>query len=250
MKDIQEILMEMDKLSEQIATTLDEGIMELPILEPPVILENVEKTGCAECGDGVVSQQQSTCTCSSACPPCNDRVQYCCKVPVPIGFNVLSALTGTGGPRGTRSLAVKSCLYCFVDPIPCQVTITTDACSPITANIYPIRVIGCIQYIASLTNVQGTCGINSTANIALTQLRNDQNTAAVSCQSSICVNQVVGHQGTAPTQAQSTPKAIPCNALSGSLTVRLEDCDCGAANLDKTQVLTFRGEFQLPRTCS
>ena len=168
MKDIQEILMEMDKLSEQIATTLDEEVTELPILEETI------NGGCTACGQGgAAPAQAASCSCTSQCPPCNDRVQYCCKVPVPIGFNVLAALGEGGGTRGTRSLAVKSCLYCFVDPTPCQVTITTDACPPVTANLYPIRVIGCIQYIASLSNVQGTCGINSTSNIPLTQLSNE-----------------------------------------------------------------------------
>ncbi|MEW9097005.1 MAG: hypothetical protein AB2417_18165 [Clostridiaceae bacterium] len=263
MRDIQEILIEMDKISEQIATTLDEGTMETPvveeatlldntvILDPPVILNTTSNGGCGCGGSGNVEVSQDTtgCTCSSNCPPSNDRVPFCCKVSVPIGFNVRKALGEQGGPAGTRSLAVVSCLHCFVDPNPCQVTVTRPGSTPITANLFPIKVIGCIQFIASLSNVQGTCGINGTTNQQLQPLRNDKNTAAICCQSSICVNQVVGFQGTAPTTAQSAPKPIPCNKLEASLTVRLEDCDCKADNLDKVQVVTFRGEFKLPNTC-
>lgn len=263
MKDIQEILIEMDKISEQIATTLDEGVMETPVVEeailldntvitdPPIILKTSSDGGCGGCGNKnvEVSQDTSGCTCSSNCPTANDRVPFCCKVSVPIGFNVRRALGEQGGPAGTRSLAVVSCLHCFVDHNPCQVTVTRPGSTPITANLFPIKVIGCIQFIASLSNVQGECGINDTKNIPLQPLRNDKNTAAICCQGSVCVNQIVGFKGTTPDAAQRTPKPIPCNKLQASLTVRLEDCDCKADNLDKVQVVTFRGEFKLPDDC-
>lgn len=240
MKDIQEILIEMDKLSEQIATTLDEEVTDLPILEETI------DGGCTACGEGSTAPaQQPTCACATDCPPCNTKVPYCCKVSVPIGFNVSDALTG----GASRKLAVNSCLYCFVDPVPCHVDILTDACPPVTALLYPVRVIGCIQYIASLSNVKGTCGINVTADTPPTPLRTDQNATSICCQDSICVNQVVAHQGTPPTQAQSTPKPIACTSLSASLVVSLKDCDCGTAHLNQTQVVTFRGAFTLPTTC-
>jgi hypothetical protein len=238
-KDIQEIMTEMEKMTkQQVAVELnDEEKEELKKLLNTNDHQNlnwpkptVKPVPCINLGT------------------CSDEVPYCCKVSVPRDFNPTSPFT----PK----LSAVSGLYCYVDPCPCEVSCVADlgVClqETLTLTVYPVRIIGCIQYITSASSLQGEAGIVGGTGTTFRQLNPNTNSADISGQGSLRVNQIVKFQKYAPTSDQRTPKLIPTNALQCTLNAALEDCMCennpAETNFD-TKVVAFRGIFKLPTNC-
>ena len=179
-----------------------------------------------------------------ACEHCSDLIDYCCKVDIPEGFNANIK---------NEKLAVVTELFCFVDPCPCEVacqTINLGTCTEtLKLTLYPVRVIGGIEFIASASSVEGEAGLNG-AKATFTLLNPATKSADISCQGSLLVNQVVNFKKFAPTQAQSTPKKIPTEEIKATFSATVEDCACGDVKPGTTtKVVKFEGQFKLPIEC-
>lgn len=220
MKDIKEIMMEMDNIAEiQVAADLSEDEKEE--------LKNLIHA--STLGD------------PPPCGPCTDEVPYCCKVSIPKDFSANFT---------EKRLSVVSKLFCFVDPCPCDVTCTPSAScatTPITITLYPVRVIGCIQFIANASSLQGDCGVVNPTGLTPLSNATDKKTVTICCQGSLCVDQIVDFHKNAPTRDERKPRKIDCTNLQASIDVKLEDCNCGTPG--DIKVVSFSGLFKLPKTC-
>jgi hypothetical protein len=227
-KDIREIMMEMkSSTNEQIAVELSE--------EEKSELKNLIHT------EDVKGFPWGRPTPPPCVEPCSDEVPYCNKVLVPNRLTVSVQ---------NRRIAVSSSLYCFVDPCPCEVscTATLGSCQEILRlTVYPVRVIGCLNYVASIDGLTGEAGaVNPTG---LTQLSALTNEASVSAQGTICVNQIVKFQKNPPTQDQRTPKRIAADELGCTINAAIEDCTCSSEEPLSTRFVSFSGIFKLPSIC-
>lgn len=233
MKDIREIMMEMkSSTNEQIAVELSEEEKE----ELKNLIHADGKGPHHQWGKPTPKPTPPPCS-----EPCTDEVPYCNKVLIHNGF--------TTNIQDKR-LAVVSSLYCFVDPCPCEVSCTANlgTCQEILRlTVYPIRVIGCLSYVASASSVQGEAGVANP--IGLTPLSALTNDAAISTQGTICVNQIVKFQKNPPTQEQRTPKKIDPEEIGCTLNVAVEDCECSAQEPFNTKFVSFSGIFKLPTVC-
>lgn len=129
MKDIQEIMNELNNLTDQTAVTLDEenigsGAAQLqPVVDP-----------CVSCNNG-----------TGGIMNCNDltlgtTVPFVCNVSIPDAFNFPS---GTVTPRILYDL---NCLNCFVEECICDQILTR----------YAVRVVGSIPFIINVPILRGT----------------------------------------------------------------------------------------------
>lgn len=217
-KEIRDIMLQMESLSEmQIAPTLTEEKLKELMASNGIDATNAEAL--SRSNDVINSCEDSD---------CKNTIDFCCKTTIEKGFNVNIV-------NATTSMQFNTSLFCFVDPCPCNVTVSPgDDCDTFCIALYPRRVIGCIQYRASTGNVTGERFVNSP-------------NGYVCCEGSLCVNKIVGYQQCPPTLAEAQPKLIPDNQVTANITASREKCE--AVLLGDTNVVRFTGRFTLPTTC-
>lgn len=135
MKEIQEIMLEMDNLSNQIATTLneEEQTAEAKLTPPP---KSQEETEVEELATKAAAIPQ----CGSPCPPPpNRRVNFCCILDIPSNLGLIPA-------DFLRMVYSTDCLRCVVEP--CTTSTTVCNC-PVTVTVYNVKIVGCIPFLVN-----------------------------------------------------------------------------------------------------
>lgn len=207
----------MESLSEmQIATTLTEETLKELMESNGVDVANAEALG-SPVGNNSCEDSD-----------CKNTLDFCCKVTIEKGFNVSIANT---------SLQFNTSLFCFVDPCPCNVTVSPGRdCPTFCIALYPTRIIGCIQWRASTGNVTGERFVGSPNGF-------------VCCDGSICVNQIVDYQQCPPTREEAFPKPVRDEDIDATITATREKCELLTV-LGQTNVVKFTGTFTLPTECA
>ena len=211
MKNIHESLLDMDKFTKkQLAATLDDN----------------EKKELLSMLDSITEQSSNTVECSTS-----NIVNFENCISIPNGITVL--------PQA-REFVYDSCLTC-VKGDATIVTINPPNCPPINASLYPIKIIGCIQYIAiaDVNFASDICYIKTSNNTSTVQsicpsappIPTD--TSGISVTGSVCVNTIVGFTANTPDCSSS----IPCNVISVCL---------DSFTVDKNGRLLISGKFILP----
>ncbi|MBW9158444.1 hypothetical protein [Clostridium tagluense] len=224
-KEIKDIMLEMESLSEkQIATTLTEETLK----------ELMESNGFNATKAGFKADP----TCTPDCKDCVNTVNFCCKTTIGPGFTVTLDPTLTG-------IQFNSCLFCFTDPCPCNVTVTPGAgCPTFCLSLYPTRVIGGIQFRAFTGNAVGDECAGAGCGGALN--------GPICCDGSLCVNNIVSYQQCPPTLSEAQPKPIPADSLTVTVTATLERCDTctgGTGSPCEDTVVKFSGSFEIDPVC-
>ncbi|GAA0084423.1 hypothetical protein UT300007_08620 [Clostridium sp. CTA-7] len=215
MKNIQDIMNEMNTLSEQIAVTLNnEEIVDGEIVD-------VEMSGdSAPCTTTDTPTNPPPCTTdnSPACAnPQSRNVPFCCSTDLATNFHF-----NQNNPNA-RILYDLSCLNCFVDECCCNGTPRFD-----------IKIAGTIPFIANADVVTGQpqqC------------VQPPNSTIRICCEGSVCVNNVVCNKCT------EREAIIACELIK----TKLANCACVPATVTATRgagasacVLVFTGSFTLP----
>ncbi|SMB81833.1 CryBP1 protein [Desulfonispora thiosulfatigenes DSM 11270] len=177
-----------------------------------------------------------------ACDPCERRVGTCCFTTIPAPF------TGNLVADSERLVYDVSCLSCVVRE--CTVDID-DAlgCPPLgDLDVYQVRIVGCIPYIASKLLQTSACGGQATADGTVPD---GDKRVAISCQGSVCVDNPICIRLTRE-EAQAVCDALNTSLASGDCTVvparvfaDLRDICPDALDPD-SRVARFRVIFRLP----
>ncbi|GCD08705.1 hypothetical protein [Clostridium tagluense] len=221
-KEIKDIMLEMESLSEkQIATTLTEETLK----------ELMESNGFNATKAGF----KAIPTCTPDCSDCVKTIDFCCKTSISKGFtvNVNNTLT---------TVQYNSGLFCFTDPCPCNVVCSPGAgCPDFCIALYPLRVVGCIQYRAFTGNAVGE---QCTGGLCTETLN-----GPICCEGSLCINNIVSYQQCPPTISETQPRFIPASSLVATINAsqeQCEDCSTVAGNSCDNTVVKFIGSFRLP----
>jgi hypothetical protein len=209
-------MLEMESLSErQIATTLTEDTLK------ELMSSNgftATKSGCKPTPN----------PCPSDCSDCLTEVDFCYKTTIPRGFTVVidDALT---------TIQYNSCLFIFTDPCPCPVTFSPGAgCPEFCITLYPIRLIGGIEYRAFTGNAVGEECFGNCGNPL---------NGPITCEGSLCVNNILSYQQCPPTLTESQPKPIPAASLTVTVNASAENCNRGPVSPCEETVVKFVGSF-------
>ena len=182
--------------------------------------------------DELLSMLKSVDT-QDAIETCNNIVSFENCVSIPNKIGVL--------PQA-REFIFESCLTCTTGE-PVTIPVTPDNCPPVMCTLFPIKIVGCIQYIAIADVLFNSgCFIESdnneqtTTSLCPTTLSPSAppKTSGISVSGSVCVDTIVGF--TSSSSTCSSP--IPCNAISVCL-------DPFTAS---DQKISFSGKFILPTT--
>jgi hypothetical protein len=224
-KEIKDIMQEMESLSErQIATTLTE--------------ETLKELMASNGFNATKAGFRAIPTCTPDCSDCVKTIDFCLKTSVSKCFtvNVDDRLT---------TIQFNSSLFSFTDPCPCNVICSPGVgCPDFCIALYPLRVVGCIQFRAFTGNALGDSfggdGAGQSSGLV---------TGAISVEGSLCVNNIVSYQQCPPTISETQPKFIPATSLTATVSASQEQCeDCSTVTgsaCDNT-VVKFVGSFKLP----
>lgn len=215
-------MLEMESLSEkQIATTLTEE----------TLIELMESNGINATKAGL----RAIPTCTPDCSDCVKTIDFCTKTSISKCFavNVDNTLT---------TIQYNSSLFAFTDPCPCNVVCSPGVgCPDFCISLYPLRVVGCIQYRAFTGNAIGDACAGGLCAGTLN--------GAISVEGSLCVNNIVSYQQCPPTLSETQPKFIPATSITANVTAsqeQCEDCSSVAGNSCDNTVVKFTGSFILP----
>lgn len=209
MKDIQNIMEEMNNLSDQMAVTLNEEKTD-PVVAPQQVVT------CDECS-GTGGE-----TICSAIPNVSRTVNFTCNLAAPDGFLFVNALVFN---TNTRLIYDLNCLHCFVEPCIC----TTTAGNPTR---YAVRVVGSIPFI-----------FNQRVNPQANECRFNNGDVFVCCSDSVCVDNTICFA------CSEVGALVACELIRRSLTscsgviltaLTLTPCT------DNPALATIRGTFTLP----
>lgn len=212
MKDIQELIMEIDNLSDQIAVTLNEEektsvkLEEKELIKREVPLVKEEKEYCKLEENTLESRQIEGCI--PGCPS-NRRVDFCCILNVPGNLGIV--------PQDfLRVLFSTDCLRCVVEP--CSANVTVCGC-PIPVTLYNVRIVGCIPFLINHA-------VNSTECFSNPNFLMD-----LCCSDSVCVNNVIC---TRCNQADA-------NAACERIRQKLTNCNCTTVTFNPVTNLNCNG---------
>ncbi|MCM8711264.1 hypothetical protein M2651_09500 [Clostridium sp. SYSU_GA19001] len=171
MKDIQEIMLQMENLSKQIAATLneDESEVENEIKELARLLD---ETSALDENFNTLTHGKVISPCSPSCPPTPDHtVEFCCVLNVPSNLGIRK----TGAPK---IIFNTGCLRCIVEP--CTASATVCGC-PVTLTVYNVKIVGCIPFFINHPITTTSCVSPSSA----------ASTFDLCCHDCVCVNHVI-----------------------------------------------------------
>jgi hypothetical protein len=189
MKDIQEIMLQMDNLSKQIATTLnedekaaDEEIAIQPVPREIIAEEESElEDDIKELASLITEVAGITAKCPTVaptvgptvgptCPPASNRtVNFCCILNVPGNLGII--------PQDfLRMIYNTKCLRCVVEPT----TTTATVCGcPVNLTVYTVKIVGCIPFLINHS-------VNSTVCFSNPNFLMD-----LCCHDSVCVENII-----------------------------------------------------------
>lgn len=206
MRDIKEIISEMERLSEDVAATI-----------------NDEQSK-------VTSQEKELKALVKDAPATVDPVigTYCCVVSVPNGFNIpVTSAEDPTVPAENKNIIFRTCeLSCCVNPI--TVVCSAEDCPSGTFEVsaFEARLVGCIPFIVNVFPLTGVEDSNGTT-FELTP-----STTRISHTDNLCVNRRIGVYAT-----EAEARSI-CSD-SGLIT-----CDNITAELVATKVTFHDGDSQ------
>lgn len=153
MKDIQDIMKEMNNLNNEIEVALDEDEVANAVQDPP----------CSDNCFGTGGENETNC---SQLPNQTRNVPFTCKICAPNGFRFPNGFI-TSAPIAFD----VSCLHCFIEPCNCP--------SAATGRSFAVRIVGCIKFIinAPTTPQSGQCRPNGTVFLC--------------CSDSVCVDNTI-----------------------------------------------------------
>lgn len=215
MKDLDELIIEMDKIAE------NQTAAELSDSEKKELLAMLDFSGKPAEPDPPAHRHHHI--------PCSTIVDFQNCIEVPNNISVL--------PQA-REFIFQSCLTCVTGQ-PTTIPITVPGCDTVNATLYPIKIVGCIQYIAVADVIfSGGCYIKTNNNTRTSQsiCPTDppvSSTTGVSAAGCVCVDTVVGYTS----NASSVSNAIPCSSISVCL---------NPFTVDAFGKISFSGKFLLP----
>lgn len=212
MRDIQEIIKEMNNLNNQIAATLneeDEIVVAAAVQDPPANCN----TGCF----GTGGESETNC---NDLPGQTTIVPFTCQLFAPNGFRFPS-----GTINNPPIIYDVNCLHCFVEPCNCTQ-------GPGSTQRFAVRLVGCISFVinAPLVPQSGQCRPDGTPFLC--------------CNDSVCVDNTICF-GCGRIAAliecgliESTLAANPCNVRLSNFSI--------SVNPNHTDVASISGNFILP----
>lgn len=219
MKDIKDIMKEMDKLAQkQVAVELSEEEKN----------ELMSLLGSTDRNHGTIE-------------PCCNVVPFCCTVDVPKGFTV--DLTDAE----EQEIDYVTCLTCCKDPdkaVWVEAPIANcPGSDPLRFKATPVRIVGGIQFIITGPEVKGCCHVEegaATDGNVVCPTPTPGEGADICCIGSVCVDQVVAY---VPGKPDEECKVIPCEKVGVCFEpVSTEDCNGNT-------IVKFTGKFILPTDC-
>lgn len=211
MKDLDDLMIEMNKIArQQIAVELNED-------DKKELLSMLGSTSSSAAGDAELSN------CSTIVD-----FQNCIEIPNNISVSPVKS-----------ELVFQSCLTCVTGPAT-RVPITTPPnCPPIEATLFPIKIVGCIQYIAVADVLFNNVCFVSTENNLRTSTSicpspaPVSETTGLSASGCLCVDTIVGYT----TSQSCVGSPIPCSAIAVCL---------DPVTVNDFGKLSFSGRFLLP----
>lgn len=172
MKNLQEIMNEMNNLSEQIAVTLNDEEVNLSpeTIETIETTENVETTEAAEATPSDLLDASPLH--GSNCDYKDHYVDFCCTVNLPEPFQPYY-------PIYPKIIYDLSCLKVIVEDCCKDIKIGWDKLS---VPVYNIRVVGCIPFIVNIPLKHDS---------PTTCVKSYDNTVSACCSGSVCVDNVI-----------------------------------------------------------
>lgn len=159
MKDIQEIMKEMDNISDEMAVALEGETIYAPSADAAVAPAQID---CDDCGDvGGISD----------CVTPSGNIDFSCLISAPSGFFFP---TNFNNPRILYDL---NCLDCFIEPCLCT-------SGDVQAARYAVRVVGCISYIVNAR-------VNPQENQCTSSPNNPNPNVFLCCHDSVCVDTTI-----------------------------------------------------------
>lgn len=209
MKDIQEIMLKMEILGEQIATTLNEEEKindEQPTSKELMArVEEIKEPADLVSDDAVVAAIPP---CAANCPA-NRRVDFCCILDVPGNLGIIPA-------DFVRMIFSTDCLRCVVEP--CSSTTTVCGC-PFNLTLYNVKIVGCIPFLINHA-------VNSTECFSSPLFLSD-----LCCHDSVCVDNVIC------TKCNEADANAACDIIRG----KLASCRCTTVTFNPVTNINCNG---------
>jgi hypothetical protein len=171
---------------------------------------------------------------------CNCILPFCCRYTVPQGFGPVTEV------GLEKEIFYYSNLYYVVDDEPCTVDVLPpEGCTILGVDIYPIRIVGCIPYVASVKIAsENTCthtATGSTENYTdpVTGLR-----VGLSLDQNLVINQVVGYVTSPEVSPVVSGQLIPCSDIQVAFIAGPSSCLTGSEDAQGT-IIEFKGNFKI-----
>lgn len=224
MRNMNDIVKEIDKINNQIANAINTDDANQISQREPMSDESIEKKSVLIDDAKVYPKDPPPCNI-----PCNREVLSCCNRNLPIVFNPFSE-------RERRIIFDVTKLRCFVEE--CQFTVTTpQGCpSPIKLKAFRVRIAGCIPYLISSFPVIGQCGGDLLA--AQGSAASTDRMASACCSGCASVDNVLCYRATRE-EAEAACPALNCRTISASSSRYVFRCVNGSG-WDVEYDVTFR----------
>ncbi|WP_426351229.1 hypothetical protein ACPWSR_08375 [Alloiococcus sp. CFN-8] len=201
MKNIQEIIKEMEKISEHVATTVNEEPLTPERAEEE--LANIINAEPAALNDPILGTS-------------------CCIVSVPNEFTVpvTSPVDPTIPVTNQNILFTTTQLSCFVNPTTISCT-PPDCPTPIDVTVFEVRLSGCIPYIVNVSGITGPVAVPPVTCEAV------PGTTRICCSDTFCVNSRIGIYATLPEALAicNNTALLTCNNIQvGLVSTLVETC--------------------------
>lgn len=177
------------------------------------------------------------------CAPCNKTVGACCFTTIPASFGTLAQPLR----EPLRLVYDVSCLSCVVNECTVAVTNPAGCPGPSQLDVFQVRIVGCIPFMASVDLQTQACGGQSSAGVVAPT---GDKKVSICCQGSVCVDNPICIKGT----------KCEAQAVCDELNVRFRNKDCSVitnrnvraqianqCSLNSAiKVVELRAEFILP----
>lgn len=198
MKNIQEIIKDMEILSEQVTTTVNDGKMD-------ITSEEAEKELTALVGDT---------------PTVEDPILgvACCVVTVPNAFNIpVTSGTDPTVPVANQNIIFTTTnLACCVNSITLTCSATDCPTSTFQVPAFEVRIVGCIPFIANVFPISGSADPDNTTCEAI------PGTTRICCSDNLCVNKRIGVYATEAEAMAicNDPTLLNCTNITAGLVAK------------------------------
>lgn len=171
---------------------------------------------------------------------CSCILPFCCRYTVPQGFGNVTEV------QIEKEIFYYSNLYYIVDNEPCTIEVfPPKGCRPLGVNIYPIRIVGSVPYVACVkiaseeTCTQTATGSTENFQDPITGIR-----LTLSLDQNLVINQVIGYVTSPELSPVVSGQFIPFDEIQVAFVAGPSSCENGGEQTDGS-VIEFRGNFKI-----